>query len=176
VQTDYIDLYQVHWPANCGLLGLSAPAERAAVAAAVRALEAAKAVGQIRHYGVCNFGTEDLAGFAAAGGASTSNQLPYNLLWRSIEDGILPATHAAGQAVLTYSSLQQGLLAADITDPGQLSIGRLRTRMFAPTRSPLSQHGSPGLEAQLFGPAGALAALRAAAAAGRVSLAELAVS
>ena len=46
---------------------------------------------QVRHYGLCNFGTEDLAAFAAAGGKPVSNQLPYNLLYRAIESGALPA-------------------------------------------------------------------------------------
>ena len=68
------------------------------------------ALGHIRYYGVCNFGTDDMAWFKAAGGNSVSNQLPYNLLWRSIEHGILPDCQARSQSVLCYSSLQQGLL------------------------------------------------------------------
>ena len=52
--------------------------------------------------------------------------------------------------------------------------GRLRTRMFAPDRSPLSRHGSPGLEPALFGADGAIEKLRAAAEGAGVSMAELA--
>ena len=112
--------------------------------------------------------------FSAAGGRGVSNQLPYNLLWRSIESGILPACRARQHAVLCYSPLQQGLLSGKYTSPDQLQPGRLRTRMFAPDRSPLSRHGSPGLEPALFGADGAIEKLRAAAEGAGVSMAELA--
>ena len=56
LQMDTIDLYQIHWPGNCGMYGDSAEAERSAVADVVGALEAAVAAGQIRFYGFCNFG------------------------------------------------------------------------------------------------------------------------
>ena len=57
LQTDYIDLYQVHWPVNLGLLSETKAAQDEVVAA----LEEAKLAGKIRYYGVCNFGTDDLA-------------------------------------------------------------------------------------------------------------------
>ena len=119
-------------------------------------------------------GTDDMEWFSAAGGRGVSNQLPYNLLWRSIESGILPACRARQHGVLCYSPLQQGLLSGKYTSPDQLQPGRLRTRMFAPDRSPLSRHGSPGLEPALFGPDGAIEKLRAAAEGAGVSMAELA--
>eukprot|EP01050_Picozoa_sp_SAG11_P025563 SAG11_NODE_5812_length_1458_cov_3.442973_2_plen_119_part_00 len=82
----------------------------------VAALERAVAAGKLRHYGLCNFGTDDMAVpqrssgprppscctarpppnpgaaqvFLAAGGKPVTNQLPYNLLWRAIESGVLP--------------------------------------------------------------------------------------
>ena len=62
----------------------------------------------------------------AGGGGAVSNQLPYNLLWRAIEVGILPACEARGMA---YSPLQQGLLSGKYTSPTQLDAGRLRTRL-----------------------------------------------
>lgn len=114
-----------------------------------------------------------MAWFTEAGGRSVSNQLPYNVLWRTIERGILPDCQARGHSVLCYSSLQQGLLSGKYTDPTQLPSGRLRTRMFAPDRSPLSRHGSPGLEGELFGPNGALAALADVAEAAGCSMADL---
>ena len=95
LQTSYIDLYQVHWPGN-----IESHPE------CVAALEQAKSEGRIRHYGVCNFGTEDLAQFKAAGGKPVTNQLPYNLLWRSIERKIAGACMEEGIGVLCYSPLQ----------------------------------------------------------------------
>lgn len=177
LQTDYIDLYQIHWPGNCGLLGKPGQldTELSHAREVVAALEQAKAAGRIKHYGFCNFGTDDMKWFEEAGGVGVSNQLPYNLLWRSIERGILPACRKKGLAVLCYSSLQQGLLAGRYTDPAQLESGRLRTRMFEPSRSPLSRHGSPGLEGEIFGPDGALAALKGASDTAGVTMAEAAV-
>ncbi|MDC0510993.1 aldo/keto reductase, partial [bacterium] len=90
----------MHWPANGGLDG--SPGADAAARAVVEALEAAKAAGKVRHWGYCNFGTADMAAFGAG---AVSNQLPYNLLWRSIEDGILPHCRKHDIAVLCYSSL-----------------------------------------------------------------------
>ena len=83
LQTDVIDLYQVHWPGNIGLTG--GPDDWKVAAGCVEALEKAKKDGLIRHWGVCNFGTEDLVGLdKAGGGGAVSNQLPYNLLCQLI--------------------------------------------------------------------------------------------
>ena len=136
LQTEVIDLYQVHWPGNIGLKG--GPDDWKIAAGCVAALEKARADGLIRHWGVCNFGTEDLLALdKAGGGGAVTNQLPYNLLCqldaslpflrlfttlryeitdvltsfapagRAIEHGILPACEARGMAVLAYSPLQQ---------------------------------------------------------------------
>ena len=79
LQTDVIDLYQVHWPGNIGLRG--SPEDWKVAAGCVEVLEKVKRDGLIRHWGVCNFGTEDLLALdKAGGGGAVSNQLPYNLL------------------------------------------------------------------------------------------------
>eukprot|EP01046_Picozoa_sp_COSAG06_P032184 COSAG06_NODE_3197_length_5701_cov_5.984470_6_plen_285_part_00 len=124
LQTDVIDLYQVHWPGNIGLKG--GPEDWKVARVCIETLEKAKSDGWIRHWGVCNFGTEDLVALDKAGGgaAAVSNQLPYNLLWRAIEHGILPACESRGMAVLAYSPLQQGLLSGKYTSPTQLEPGR----------------------------------------------------
>jgi aryl-alcohol dehydrogenase-like predicted oxidoreductase len=113
--TDYLDLMQIHWPGNIGYIG--EPTSWPEANEVVAALEGAVAAGKLKHYGCCNFGTEDLAAFAAAGGKPVSNQLPYNLLFRTIESGILPACIDKNMGVLTYSSLQQALLTGKFTDP-----------------------------------------------------------
>lgn len=113
--TDYLDLMQIHWPGNIGYIGEKSSWPEATEV--VAALEGAIAAGKLKYYGCCNFGTEDLASFAAAGGKPVSNQLPYNLLFRTIESGILPACIDKNMGVLTYSSLQQALLTGKFTDP-----------------------------------------------------------
>ncbi len=113
--TDYLDLMQIHWPGNIGYIGEKAAWPEATEI--VAALEGAVATGKLKFYGCCNFGTDDLAAFMAAGGKPVSNQLPYNLLFRTIESGILPACIDKNMGVLTYSSLQQALLTGKFTDP-----------------------------------------------------------
>ena len=96
------------------------------------------------------FFAEDLAAFESAGGKPVSNQLPYNLLFRTIESGILPACIDKSMGVLTYSSLQQALLTGKFTDPSTVPEGRRRTRLFAADSTPKSRHGGPGVESELF--------------------------
>lgn len=77
--TDCIDMYQVHWRGNMK------SAEET-----LRALDSARRLGKLRHFGVCNFGHRDLSEFTKlakelGGGLLPTNQVPYNLLWRSIE-------------------------------------------------------------------------------------------
>ena len=170
--TDYLDLMQIHWPGNMGYIG-----ERSHWLDAkdiVAALESAVAQGKLKYYGCCNFGTEDLKAFEAAGGKPVSNQLPYNLLFRPIESGILPACIDRNMGVLTYSSLQQALLTGRFTDASTVPEGRRRTRLFAGDSTPKSRHGGPGVEPELFG---AIAGLRQVADStnGAFSMADLAV-
>ena len=81
LQIECIDLYQVHWPVNVGLLNGSKKTQEEVV----ETLKEAQKAGKIKFYGVCNFGTEDLDYFTKAGGVPCTNQICYNLLWRSIE-------------------------------------------------------------------------------------------
>ena len=98
LQTDYIDLYQIHWPNHD--LPLSD---------AVEALQKLKQQGKIRAIGVSNFGVQDLSEMIALSECVT-NQMPYNLLWRGIEEAVLPLCLENGVGILTYSTLAQGLL------------------------------------------------------------------
>ena len=128
--------------------------------ACVAALEAAKAAGKIHHYAMCNFGVQDLQAFKAAGGQPISNQLPYNLLWRSIEHEVTPLCIQEGIGILCYSPLQQGLLAGKAASPLAVSEGRRRTRIYSSNSSDKTCHCSPGLEDAVFGDSGALEKLR----------------
>jgi aryl-alcohol dehydrogenase-like predicted oxidoreductase len=136
---DYLDLYQVHWSANMK-----------SVKETVATLEKLQAEGKIKAYGVCNFGTKSLLKFLECGGRPITNQLPYNLLWRAIEFEILPLCREKGIGVLTYSSLQQGLLTGKFTTAAQIPEGRRRTRHFPESSTPLSRHGQAGCEALTF--------------------------
>ena len=93
-----------------------------------------------------------MAAFKAAGGRPCTNQLPYNLLWRAIEAGILPRCHADDVGVLCYSPLQQALLTGKYVNSDQVEEGRRRSRLFAHDSTPTSRHGGPGVEDELFSP------------------------
>jgi aryl-alcohol dehydrogenase-like predicted oxidoreductase len=135
--TDYIDLYQIHWPNH-----------RIPQTESWQALEKLQAQGKVRAVGVSNFGAEDLADALDVGRCET-NQLPYNLVWRAIEYESLPACIERDVGILCYSPLAQGLLTGKFTSPQQVPEGRARSRYFSSERS-MARHGEPGCEVDLF--------------------------
>lgn len=137
LRTEYIDLYQVHWPSR------SVP-----LADTVGALERLREQGKVRAIGVCNFGVGDLADLLEIGGVAT-DQLPYSLLWRVIEGSIQPVLLANEIGIICYSPLAQGLLTGRYASADEVPDGLARTRHFAGTR-PRAKHGEPGCEAEVF--------------------------
>jgi aryl-alcohol dehydrogenase-like predicted oxidoreductase len=98
LQTDVIDLYQVHWPdPNTPI---------AEVADAMGELHRA---GKIRAIGVSNFSPAQMTEFRKVAPLHTA-QPPYNLFERAIEEDVLPYCRAKNIAVLAYGSLCRGLL------------------------------------------------------------------
>jgi aryl-alcohol dehydrogenase-like predicted oxidoreductase len=98
LQTDFIDLYQLHWPDT-----LVPVAE---VAALFREFQSE---GKIRAVGVSNFSVTQMEEFRKVMPLA-SNQPPYNIFERAIDAEVLPWCEANGVAVLTYSSLCRSLL------------------------------------------------------------------
>ncbi|HEX7003684.1 MAG TPA: aldo/keto reductase [Trueperaceae bacterium] len=137
LRTDYIDLYQVHWP------NWQVPMEET-----IGALEELKREGKVRAVGVSNFGVRDLTDFLEHVHPET-NQLPYNLLWRAVEFELIPMCAEENVGVLTYSSLMQGLLTGKFPTADDVPEGRARTKLYSKDR-PLSKHGQPGLESETF--------------------------
>ena len=103
LKTEYIDLYQIHWPDP------DPDIEEAWG-------EIAKAVkeGKIRHAGVSNFSTAQMARIQAIHPV-VSLQPPYSMLRRGIEQEILPFCAANGIGVVVYSPMQMGLLTGKFT-------------------------------------------------------------
>jgi aryl-alcohol dehydrogenase-like predicted oxidoreductase len=137
LQTDYVDLYQIHWPSR------TVPLEET-----VEALERLREQGKVRALGVCNFGVGDLSDLLEPD-RFESNQLPYSLLWRAIEYDIQQKCIDNGMGILCYSSLTQGLLTGKFATPDEVPAGRARTRHFSPAR-PQVRHGEAGCEAETF--------------------------
>ncbi|NOZ26428.1 MAG: aldo/keto reductase, partial [Chloroflexi bacterium] len=137
LNTDYIDLYQIHWPSR------EVPIEET-----MEALERLREQGKIRAIGVSNFGPQDMADLLAVGRCET-NQLPYSLLWRAIEYEIVPQCLEHEIGLLCYSPLVHGLLTGKFSSPDEVPEGRARTRHFSRDR-PLTRHGEEGCEEETF--------------------------
>jgi aryl-alcohol dehydrogenase-like predicted oxidoreductase len=103
LRLDVIDVYQVHWPV---------PDED--VEEAWGAFAELREQGLVRHIGVSNFSVEQLRRAAAIAPVETQ-QLPYSLLERGIEDEILPFCEQAGIGVVIYSPQASGLMSGAMT-------------------------------------------------------------
>ena len=130
---DVIDLIQIHWPAM----------QSQETADALDTLERLRDAGVVRAIGVCNFGVFDLQ--ETRDHPIVSNQIPYSLMWRTVEEGIADATRRRGLRTIAYSVLQQGLLTGRYRTLGEFPEGRKRTRHFAPTW-PGVRHAESGME------------------------------
>jgi aryl-alcohol dehydrogenase-like predicted oxidoreductase len=103
LDTDYVDLYQVHWPDP------NVPFEETAGALAELVAE-----GKVRHVGVSNFSPAEMDAFSATLPVETL-QPPYHLFRRDIERAILPYTTEHDIGVLTYGPLAHGLLSGRLS-------------------------------------------------------------
>lgn len=103
LQTDYIDLYQIHWPAG------TFKSEIVPIEETMRALNDLKQQGKIRAIGVSNFSRDRIAE-ASQYGRIDSLQPPYSLFWRQVEQDQMPYCVENNISILAYSSLAQGLL------------------------------------------------------------------
>ncbi len=137
LQTDYIDLYQIHWPNR------DVPVE-----VTLEAMDKLKRDGKIRGVGVSNFGVKDLEKALAAGNVIT-NQMAYSLLFRALEYEILQKSIASDVAVLAYSPLAQGLLTGKFNSPEDVDDERARQRFYSKHRSG-TVHDEDGYEEAIF--------------------------
>jgi aryl-alcohol dehydrogenase-like predicted oxidoreductase len=101
--TDYIDLYQVHWPDP-----------KVPFADTAGALEEMVREGKIRYAGVSNFDAKQMAEFEKTRKLD-SLQPPYDLFRRDIEKEVLPYCTEHGVGVLVYGPLAHGLLSGNMT-------------------------------------------------------------
>jgi aryl-alcohol dehydrogenase-like predicted oxidoreductase len=114
LQTDRIDIYQVHWPDP------KTPMEETA-----RALENLYQAGKIRAIGVSNFTPAQMDELRKSVPLH-SLQPPYNLFERDIEQEILPYCRENGIATITYGGLCRGLLTGKMREDTQFTGDDLR--------------------------------------------------
>lgn len=126
LQTDYIDIYQMHWPDHNVSLEETADA-----------LNEIKKAGKIRYVGLSNFSQKDVEEMMNYTDVHCQQSL-YNMLERNTssyhkipleyktEEEVLPIVRKHGQAFLPYSPLFQGLLAGKFTSGKNFSENDIR--------------------------------------------------
>ena len=127
LNTDYIDLYQIHWPPG------SFGAKPVPLEETMGALNDLKIQDKIRAIGVSNFSRSQMED-AAKYGKIDSLQPPYSLFWRKVETDALPYCFENSITVLAYSSMAQGLLTGKFGPDHQFAKGdhRFRNKLFQP--------------------------------------------
>ena len=113
--TDYIDLYQTHWPDPV------TPAEEV-----MATFDELVKSGKVRAVGFCNSSVEDLAKVGSSVGFC-SDQEKYSLLDRERDADNLPVVQELGLSFLAYSPLAQGLLTGAVTKERQFTESDLRS-------------------------------------------------
>nr|AOR51069.1 aldo/keto reductase [uncultured bacterium pAP3] len=136
LQTDCIDLYQVHWPARgtnyFGQLGYRPSSDRGVtpIEETLGALAELVRAGKVRHIGVSNetpWGLSEYLRLSREQGwpRVASIQNPYSLLNRSFEIGLAEFAHREGVNLLAYSPLGFGTLSGKYLDAKRPAGARL---------------------------------------------------
>jgi myo-inositol catabolism protein IolS len=127
LQTDYIDLYQIHWPS--GSFGTQA----VPIGETMGALNKLKEEGKIRAIGVSNFSRAQLEE-ALEHGRIDSLQPPYSLFWRHVEKDAMSFCVENNITILAYAPMAQGLLTGKFGPDHKFAQGdiRAKNRLFQP--------------------------------------------
>lgn len=144
LQTDYIDLYQLHWPSrNAPIFGQKEfnpdlEHDSVAIEATLDVLDSLIKEGKIRHIGVSNetpWGVSEFIKHAERKQQARiiSIQNPYHLMNRSYEQGLTETCYREQVGLLAYSPLAFGRLTGKYVDDAHAK-GRLT--QFPPTWSP----------------------------------------
>lgn len=154
LDTDYLDLYMIHWPVNRHSLASFTKDQYVidnppSLEPAVAALQQLRERGLIKHIGISNFGPINLAEILTLEPAIGANQLIYNLFSRAIEHDVVPACEKNGIGIIAYMPLQQAMLTGRYNNISELPELRRRTRHFHRDSTPLSRHGGEGAEDQI---------------------------
>ncbi|MGE8378481.1 MAG: aldo/keto reductase [Sphingobacterium sp.] len=108
LQTDYIDLLQIHWPDST-----------TAIAETMEALDLLLQQGKIRAAGVSNYSVEQVSE-AQNSIQIASNQVGYSMLNRGIEHDLVPYAQQHDLGIIVYSPMERGLLTGKYFNEGKL--------------------------------------------------------
>jgi len=114
LQTDYIDIYQIHWP------DLNSDFEETATT-----MKELWEEGTIKAIGVSNYDPEQMNEFRKTAPIHTC-QPPYNLFERGIENDLIPYCKDHDITLLTYGALCRGLLSGKMDTDWEFKKGDLR--------------------------------------------------
>lgn len=116
--TDYIDLYQIHWPDP------TTPIEETMETVAQLIKE-----GKVRQAGVCNYNVAQMQE-AEKYVKLVSNQVPYSMVKRDIEADVVPYCLENNKSILAYSPLERGLLTGKMKPGYTFSEGDHRANLY----------------------------------------------
>lgn len=123
LQTDYIDLYQIHWADP------TTPIQET-----MEAVDRLIQAGKVRYAGVCNYSVEQMQE-AEKYIHVVSNQVPYSMVNRGIEKELVPYILETNKSILAYSPLERGLLTGKIKLGHQFAKGDHRAGLTSYTNS-----------------------------------------
>jgi aryl-alcohol dehydrogenase-like predicted oxidoreductase len=109
LETDVIDLYQVHWSKPWGMQEPAPDIEEG-----WSTLAALRQEGKVRHIAVSNFDVAEMERLKPIVPVA-SLQPPYSMLRRGIESEILPYCYANNIGVIVYSPMAAGILSGAMT-------------------------------------------------------------
>jgi len=108
LETDYIDLLQIHWPDST-----------TAISETMEAMELLIQQGKIRSAGVSNYDVPQIKEARKTVGIA-SNQVGYSMLNRDIEKDLVPYAQENDLGIIVYSPMERGLLTGKYFKEGQL--------------------------------------------------------
>lgn len=118
LKTDYIDLYQIHWPES------TTPIQETMETVADLIKQ-----GKVRHAGVCNYNVDQMKE-ADKYVNLVSNQVPYSMVKREIEQNVVPFSLENNKSIIAYSPLERGLLTGKMKPGHTFAEGDHRANLY----------------------------------------------
>ncbi|WP_163538178.1 aldo/keto reductase [Gracilibacillus sp. YIM 98692] len=154
LQTDYIDLYMLHWPIHSHSIRHFTDDEEIIntspnIQLAFETLNQLRKEGKIRYIGISNHGINQMQEVRSTNIPFLCNELPYNLFSRGIEKDILPNCEENNVGVIGYMPLQQGLLTGKYKNLDEVKPMQARSRHFHYLRGEGTRHREKGAEEEI---------------------------
>ncbi len=154
LDTDYVDIYMIHWPIHShSIRHFSNDVEiinnPPRIQETAESLNKLKEHGKVRYIGVSNFNLSRIAELNVLNVDIIVNELPYNILSRSIEYDILPYCIQNNIGVISYLTLLQGILTDKYVSLDDVPVWRRRTRHFNSEGNVHCRHTGRGFEKQI---------------------------